>query len=665
MGTTWRATRASSLGKQTRNCSCPSPVDFGCNDCAKWWPQSSRIRCDHDADVPSRSHSHQSLPQAAAEEEAQTERETPAGTSPTMQQPAAPSTTPTTNIPTRQVPSKSRPKRHGNLTQSTTLESLDDSMGPLGPLGQEPIEEASAPTPPVKEIPSRTRQTSARPGTASTGVSLDNESAGALNGARVPPPVQPAQMDGRPRQPQPSMSVEQAAMPTFNITVGDPHTVGNAATSHTVYSVITRTTSKAYTNPTFTVTRRYRDFLWLYERLHDNNPGVVVPPPPEKQAVGRFDTNFVESRRMALERMVNKVAAHNVLQHDGDLKTFLESESFNVDIKHKNHKDPLLGTESKGFMSSIGISSGSGGKFIEHDDWFHDRRIYLDALENQLKALQKSTDTVVGQRKALADSCGDFSTSLHNLAAVELSPALSGPLDALGDLQIRVQELYNRQAMQDVLTLGIVIDEYIRLIGSVKKAFEQRQKSFHSWHSAESKLQETRKQQDKLLRAGRTQQDRIGQMQADVADAERRVHATRLLFEDMGRLMRQELERFEREKVEDFKSGVETFLESAVEAQKELIELWETYLLQLDSDEDGPPIMPAGVTAHAEANSAGQVQPEASEPLPGENGTEQHVVPQGFASLPTNDEEPRLSGTTARDSEDLSRESEETARVDE
>ena len=46
---------------------------------------------------------------------------------------------------------------------------------------------------------------------------------------------------------------------------------------------------------------------------------------------------------------------------------------------------------------------------------------------------------------------------------------------------------------------------------------------------------------------------------------------TRLLFEDMGKLMRNELQRFEKEKVEDFKSGVETFLESAVEAQKEVI----------------------------------------------------------------------------------------------
>jgi sorting nexin-1/2 len=156
------------------------------------------------------------------------------------------------------------------------------------------------------------------------------------------------------------------------------------------------------------------------------------------------------------------------------------------------------------------------------------------------------------------------------LAGVELSPSLSGPLDALADLQTRIQELYTRQAMQDVLTLGIVIDEYIRLIASVQKAFTQRQRAFHAWHTAESKLQEIKKAQEKLLRAGRSQQDRLSQMQADVADQERKVHSARLLFEDMGRLMRSELERFEREKVEDFKSGVETFLEGCVEAQKEV-----------------------------------------------------------------------------------------------
>ena len=295
----------------------------------------------------------------------------------------------------------------------------------------------------------------------------------------------------------------------------------------------------------------------------------MVPPPPEKQAVGRFDTNFVESRRSALEKMLNKTAAHPILQHDSDLKIFLESDAFNMDVKHREHREPGLG-ESKGMFSAIGFGSSTSGKFIEHDDWFHDRKIYLDALEIQLKGLLKSIDSVVTQRKALAEAAGDFSASLHALAAVELSPSLSAPLVGLSDLQLRIRELYERQAQQDVLTLGITVDEYIRLISSIKTAFTQRQKSFHTWHAAEAELQKRKSTQEKVLRQGKTQQDRLNQLQADVSDGERRCHQARLLFEDMGRLMRAELERFEREKVEDFKSGVETFLEGAVEAQKEV-----------------------------------------------------------------------------------------------
>ena len=176
----------------------------------------------------------------------------------------------------------------------------------------------------------------------------------------------------------------------------------------------------------------------------------------------------------------------------------------------------------------------------------------------------------MAQRKAMAEAAGDFSASLHALSTVELSPTLSGPLDALSELQITIRDVYDRQAQQDVLTFGIILEEYIRLIGSVKQAFTQRQKAYYSWHTAESDLQKRKTSQEKLLRQGKSQQDRLNQVHAEVADAERKVHQARLLFDDMGRLMRTELDRFEKEKVEDFKSGVETFLEGAVEAQKEV-----------------------------------------------------------------------------------------------
>lgn len=81
--------------------------------------------------------------------------------------------------------------------------------------------------------------------------------------------------------------------------------------------------------------------------------------------MGRFDENFVESRRAALERMVNKICQHPILLQDNDLKLFLESESLSNDIKHRVHNPPLP-AENKGLFGFGGLSSTA--KFIETDD---------------------------------------------------------------------------------------------------------------------------------------------------------------------------------------------------------------------------------------------------------------------------------------------------------
>lgn len=66
-------------------------------------------------------------------------------------------------------------------------------------------------------------------------VNLEEDGAG----FRGPPPVQPPSDEVR-RQSQPSVSIEQAAKPTFQITVGDPHKVGDLTSSHIVYQVRTK-----------------------------------------------------------------------------------------------------------------------------------------------------------------------------------------------------------------------------------------------------------------------------------------------------------------------------------------------------------------------------------------------------------------------------------------
>ena len=103
---------------------------------------------------------------------------------------------------------------------------------------------------------------------------------------------------------------------------------------HSFYaqSIYQQTTSPLFQKASFSVLRRYSDFLWLYETLSLNNPGVVVPPAPEKNPFGRFDDNFVQQRRLALEKCIQKIANHPILGKDPDLKMFLESDSFALDV---------------------------------------------------------------------------------------------------------------------------------------------------------------------------------------------------------------------------------------------------------------------------------------------------------------------------------------------
>ena len=126
------------------------------------------------------------------------------------------------------------------------------------------------------------------------------------------------------------------------------------------------------------------------------------------------------------------------------------------------------------------------------------------------------------------------------------------------------------------------MEEYIRIIGSIKLAFNQRQKAFHTYHAADGELVKRRATFEKLQRQGKTQQDRLNHMSAEVSDSERKLLAARVAFDNMGRTLRAELDRFEREKVEDFKSAVETFLESSVEAQKEVSPPAHPHLQQLN-----------------------------------------------------------------------------------
>lgn len=381
-------------------------------------------------------------------------------------------------------------------------------------------------------------------------------------------------LEGKLSSDVPSLKrTDSGLQPVFVISVDDPQKVGDPIRGYTMYTVHTRTTSPLFQKSAFSVLRRYSDFLWLYETLSINNPGVVVPPVPEKNPFGRFDDQFVRQRRFGLEKCIQKIANHPVLGKDTDLRLFLESDTFALDIKHRKAE---IAHERGGVLASIGQTI-AGPRFHETDEWFDKQKAYLDSLESQLRGLVKAIEAVARQRIDLAAAAGEFAQTVTDLSASDVGNQLSHSLSGLADVEKKAQDIQIAQSEQDMVTLMGTVDEYARLINSVRLAFSSRIRTYHAWKSADSDLLRTKQAHEKNRAQGRLPTERLGYSLSQIAEAERRALDAKHEFDHVSKLIKSEVARFEQERIEDFKDSLHAFLEGMISKQKELIGSWENY----------------------------------------------------------------------------------------
>lgn len=287
----------------------------------------------------------------------------------------------------------------------------------------------------------------------------------------------------------------KATTPLFQISVGDPTRVGDPVRGYTVYTIRTRTISPHYRRSEFSVLRRFSDFLWLFDSLIANDPGVIVPPMPDKHPFGRFQDQFIETRRAALQRCLTKITSHPVLQLDPDLRLFLESDAFAIEAKNRRAEIP---PDKQGLLAGW-----TGPKYVEQDDWFNSRKTFLENLESQLRSLSKSIETASKTRLDMAMSMGDFADSITALAESDLGSAMCAALARLADLARREKESNEEQAKSDVIYLLNMADEYVRFIGSVRLAFAARIKAYQNWQNLEKEVVRLRSVREKLRQAGK------------------------------------------------------------------------------------------------------------------------------------------------------------------
>lgn len=126
--------------------------------------------------------------------------------------------------------------------------------------------------------------------------------------------------------------------PPFTVHVHSPEKRSSttAKADYTVFqltTVFSTSESEADDPPlTMTVERRYSHFTLLHALLVDRYPVLVVPPVPVKSYAGRFQEQFVETRRRDLERWCARIGRHPVLGTTEEVRGFLGTESDSVRV---------------------------------------------------------------------------------------------------------------------------------------------------------------------------------------------------------------------------------------------------------------------------------------------------------------------------------------------
>ncbi|XP_074667373.1 sorting nexin-2-like isoform X4 [Strix aluco] len=376
----------------------------------------------------------------------------------------------------------------------------------------------------------------------------------------------------------------------IEINVSDPEKVGDGMNAYMAYRVTTKTSLSMFHKSEFSVKRRFSDFLGLHSKLATKymHIGYIVPPAPEKSIVGMTkvkvgkedssSAEFVERRRAALERYLQRTVKHPTLLQDPDLRQFLETS----ELPRAVNTQALSGA---GILRMVNKAADAVNKMTikmnESDAWFEEKQQQFENLDQQLRKLHASVEALVCHRKELSANTAAFAKSSAMLGNSEDHTALSRALSQLADVEEKIDQLHQKQAFADFYVFSELLGDYIRLIAAVKGVFDHRMKCWQKWQDAQVTLQKKRELEAKLQLANRP--DKLQQAKDDIKEWETKVQQGEKDFEQISKTIHEEVQRFEMERVKDFKTVIIKYLESLVQAQQQLIKYWEAFLPEAKS----------------------------------------------------------------------------------
>jgi len=337
-----------------------------------------------------------------------------------------------------------------------------------------------------------------------------------------------------------------------------------------------------------------------------------VPAVPEKQVLGKFSSDFVESRRRALERFLMRIAAHPELGSNENFVLFLQADDGALKNAVDASKSPTTKRISMAtsWLNDTANQIANAGKMAQIESTSADQKLEeitqaVAAMERQMANIAKHADALVKRSKEMSHALDEFGQSFTALGISEGGEALGTALTQIGTAVDLLSVSGSEHAEAEVTRLQEPLEEYVRMIGSVKSAMAMRQERKSSYVAVLTDLAVKQAAYEKLLGAPGKEDSASAKKEA-VKAAEANAEAAKAEFELVTKRLLRDFETFKVQKAADIQEILLNFVNLNIDFNRKSEQMWS----------DMVPVLSSAAVSSSRTSGVSGINPMAAAPLP-------------------------------------------------
>ncbi|KAK7276059.1 hypothetical protein RIF29_17191 [Crotalaria pallida] len=392
--------------------------------------------------------------------------------------------------------------------------------------------------------------------------------------------------------------------------------------SYVTYLITTRTNVSEFGGSEFGVRRRFRDVVTLSDRLAESYRGFFIPPRPDKSIMESQvmqKQEFVEQRRVALEKYLRRLAAHPVIRKSDEFRVFLQVQGKLPLVATTDVASRVLDGAAKLPKQLLGDSAiaphevvqpAKGGRDLmrlfkelkqsmvndwggtkpavaEEDKEFLEKKESLQELEQHINSASQQAESLVKAQQDMGETMGELGLAFIKLTKFENEQAVlnsqrvrAADMKGVATAAVKASRLFRELNAQTVKHLD-TLHEYLGLMLAVHGAFSDRssalltvQTLLSELSSLESRAEKLEAASSKVFGGDKSRIRKLEELKETIKVTEDAKNVAIREYERIKENNRIELERLDRERQDDFLNMLKGFVVSQVGYAEKIANVW-------------------------------------------------------------------------------------------